>query len=111
MVNSRPCSNSHHYFQEMPMDRTSKPQGTQFPINTTATNTQRVGARLRPFPVALFVIGVIVLTFSAFMVHAHPQPYPIDLQTTDAAQSMTLPSFVVSAIDFVSAVNDPTPSI
>ncbi len=93
------------------MDRTSNPQGTQFPVNTTATNTQRVGVRLRPFPVALFVIGVFVLTFSAFMVHAHPQPYPIDLQTTGAAQSMTLPPIAVSAIDFVSAVNDPTPSL
>ena len=93
------------------MDRTSNPQGTQFPVNTTAANTQRVGVRFRPLTVALFVIGVIILTLSAFMVHAHPKPYPIDLQTTDAVQSMTLPSFFVSAIDFVSSLNDPLPSI
>jgi membrane-associated phospholipid phosphatase len=93
------------------MKSTSNPQGTPLPINSKVAHTQRVGVRLRPFLVALFVIGVVALTFSAFMVHSHPQPYPIDLQTTDATQSMTLPSFVVSAIDFVSAVNDPTPSI
>src|ERR1700730_11943371 len=111
MLECQPYSNSHHCFQEMLMDRTTNPQGTQFPVKTTAANAQRVDVRFRPLPVALFIIGVIALTFSAFMVHSHPQPYPIDLQTTDAAQSMALPSFVVSAINFVSALNDPLPSI
>ncbi len=93
------------------MHRTSNPRGTQFPVNTTADNTRRVGVRLRPLPVALFLIGVIVLTLSAFMVHAHPQPYPIEMQTTNAVQSMKLAPVVVNVIDFVSSVNDPTPSI
>ena len=93
------------------MSSTSNPQGTQVPANSPMPKAQHVNVRLRPFPVAIFVIGVIVLTISAFFVHAHPQPYPIDLQTTDAAQAMTLPTFVVSAIDFFSAANDPVPSL
>ena len=93
------------------MDSTSNPQGTPLPINTAIANTRRIGVRLRPLPVALFMIGFIALTISAFMVHAHPKPYPIDLQTTDAAQAMILPSFFVSAIDFVSTLNDPVPSL
>src|ERR1700674_5259744 len=111
MIECQPYSNSHHYFQEMPMDRTSNPQGTQVPVNSTTPKARRVDVRLRPTLAALFVIGIIVLTFSAFMVRYHPQPYPIDIQTTDAVQSMALPSVFVNSIDFVSALNDPLPSI
>jgi len=93
------------------MSRYSNPQGTQAPLNSTPAKAQHVDVRLRPIPVVFFVIGVIILTVSAFMVHTHPQPYPIDLQTTDAAQSITLPLIIVSAIDFISAINDPLPSI
>ncbi len=57
------------------------------------------------------MIGFIILTISAFFVHTHPQPYPIDLQTTDAVQAMALPAFFVSFIDFFSSLNDPLPSI
>src|ERR1700724_3303503 len=93
------------------MSSTSNHRGTQLPINTTAASAQRVDVRLRPIPVVIFILGVIILTFSAFMVHAHPQPYPIDLQTTGAAQSLKLPPVVVNSINFVSAVNDPAPSL
>lgn len=93
------------------MDSTSNPQRTPLPATSTVAPARRVTVRPRPVPVAFFVIGVIALTVSAFLVHGHPRPYPIDLQTTNAAQSMTLPTFVVSALDFVSAVNDPTPSL
>ena len=93
------------------MDSTSNPQETQTPVNSTKAQARRVDVRLRPLPVALFVIGLIILTVSAFFVHSHPRPYPIDLQTTDAIQSMTLAPVVVTGIDFVSAANDPAPSI
>ena len=74
-------------------------------------SARRVKVRPRPFWVCLFVFGFLLLTVSAFFVHAHPRPYPIDLQVTEGVQSEALPSFVVSAIDFFSAVNDPLPSI
>jgi membrane-associated phospholipid phosphatase len=93
------------------MSSTSNPQGTQYPVNSTAHKARKVDVRLRPIPVIVFILGVIILSVSAFLVHAHPQPYPIDLQTTDAAQSMTLAPVIVNSIDFVSAVNDPTPSL
>src|SRR5579859_36519 len=97
--------------EEKKVDSTTNPQGTQVPATSTKVSARRVDVRLRPFPVAIFVIGIIILTISAFFVHAHPRPYPIDLQTTDDVQSMALPAFVVGSIDFFSAVNDPLPSI
>ena len=93
------------------MSSTSNQQDTHLPANATASKAKRVNVRLRPIPVVLFVIGFILLTVSSFFVHAHPQPYPIDLQTTDTIQSMLLAPIVVNAIDFVSAANDPAPSI
>ena len=93
------------------MESTTNPQGTSLPATSMRAVASRVDVRLRPFPLGIFVIGFIILTMSAFFVHAHPRPYPIDLQVTEAAQSVTLPGFVVSAIDFFSTVNDPTPSI
>ncbi len=93
------------------MDSTTNPQGTSIPAKTPEASARRVDVRLRPFPVGIFVIGVIILTISAFFVHTHPRPYPIDLQTTDAVQAMALPAFAVSFIDFFSALNDPIPSI
>jgi len=98
------------------MDSASNPPGTPLPVDSPsvdskAASSKRVAVRPRPIPFVLFILGVIILTLSAFMVHAHPQPYPLDLQTTNAAQSMTLPPIVVSVIEFFSTVNDPTPSI
>lgn len=93
------------------MGSTTNPQGTQTPTTSTKVSARQVNVRLRPFPVAIFVIGIIILTVSAFFVHTHPRPYPIDLQTTDAVQAMALPAFAVSFIDFFSAANDPLPSI
>jgi membrane-associated phospholipid phosphatase len=93
------------------VDSTSNPQGIPLPATTTTANVKRVDVRLHPFPVGVFVLGFIALTISAFFVHSHPRPYPIDLQTTNTVQSMTLAPIVVGAIDLVSAINDPTPSI
>ena len=98
------------------MDSITNPEGTGTPIPAMAipvkvSAAQRVDTRPRPFPTIIFVIGFIILTVSAFFVHAHPRPYPIDLQVTEAVQSVALSTFVVNFIDFFSAVNDPTPSI
>ena len=81
------------------------------PAPSPRASARRVKVRPRPFWVGLFVFGLLLLTVSAFFVHAHPRPYPLDLQVTEAVQSVALPSFVVSAIDFFSAVNDPLPAI
>jgi len=93
------------------MDSASNPPGTPLPVDSKAASSKRVTVRPRPIPFVLFILGVIILTVSSFLVHGHPRPYPIDLQATNAAQSMTLAPVVVSAIEFFSTVNDPTPSI
>jgi membrane-associated phospholipid phosphatase len=95
---------------------TTNPRGKGTSIHAEAkpgkvSAARCVTVRLRPFPIIIFVIGFILLTVSAFFVHAHPRPYPIDLQVTDAVQALPLPPFAVSFVDFFSALNDPLPSI
>ena len=91
------------------MDSTSQPQGASLPARPAAT--VRPGIKVRLWEAIYFVIGLIVLITAAFFVHAHPRPYPFDLDFTLAIQ--TFPSIPVlnGVIDFVSSLNDPVPSI
>lgn len=93
------------------MTRSSSQERSALPTNALVARASQIHIRLRPVPVAFFMLGFLALTGSAFLVHGHPRPYPIDLQTTNAVQSMALPSFIVNAIEFFSAANDPTPSL
>ncbi|HVB74501.1 MAG TPA: phosphatase PAP2 family protein [Ktedonobacteraceae bacterium] len=93
------------------MDKTSSPQGTLPRNESGAAKAQRVMVRLRPIPVVLFIIGFIILVFSSVVVHSHPKPYPIDLQTTYAIQSTTLAPPITAFMNFISAINNPLPSI
>ncbi|HLX58919.1 MAG TPA: phosphatase PAP2 family protein [Ktedonobacteraceae bacterium] len=93
------------------MNSRSYPQGTVPTLEAKALKAQRVTVRLRPIPVVLFVIGVIILTASSVIVHSHPRPYPFELQTTDAVQATKLAPALNSAIDFISSINNPLPSI
>jgi membrane-associated phospholipid phosphatase len=61
--------------------------------------------------VAFFVVGVIVLSTASVLVHGHPQPYPLDLQTTLTVQHLHPYPWVNDFIEFVSSLNDPTPTI
>ncbi len=65
----------------------------------------------RPVEVVFFALGVIILVVSSVLVHFHPRPYPIDLQTTETIQALHLYPWVTSFIEFFSSLNNPTPSI
>jgi membrane-associated phospholipid phosphatase len=67
--------------------------------------------KVRPIEAIYFVIGLILLIVASFFVHAHPRPYPIDLQATLAIQSFPTIPVLTGLIEFVSALNDPIPSI
>lgn len=67
--------------------------------------------KVRPIEAVYFIIGLIVLVTAAFFVHAHPRPYAIDLATTLAIQGFPGIPVLTGAIEFVSEINNPTPSI
>ncbi len=91
------------------MDSISRPQGTPLPASPAAP--LRPHLTVHPLEAIYFVIGLIVLITAAFLVHAHPRPYPFDLNFTLAIQSFPSIPVLTGVIDFVSALNDPVPSI
>lgn len=92
------------------MDETANPQMTASPTETVAKKPLDA-ERARPGEIVGFVIGVIVLATSSVLVHAHPRPYPIDLQTTETIQALHPYPWVNAFIEFFSSLNNPTPSI
>lgn len=95
------------------MGSTTNPQG----VGTTNSQTTQSGMnklaiqRPRPIEVILFVLGVIILAIASVLVHFHPRPYSFDLQTTETIQSLKLLPWINAFIEFVSALNNPIPSI
>ncbi len=95
------------------VDSTANPQGTRVPSAPTKAVGSNVTVIQRPRPVEVicFVLGVIVLVVVSLLVHFHPRPYAIDLQTTETIQALQLNSWITAFIEFVSSLNNPTPSI
>ncbi len=58
----------------------------------------------------LWLIAVLILGTASVIVHFHPGPWPIDLQTTIYVQHHTWAGFY-PFLNFVSFLNDPIPSI
>jgi membrane-associated phospholipid phosphatase len=97
------------------MDTSTDPQGMQSSALAPANNgaSQNLPAVIRPHTagVVCFVIGIIVLSTACVLVHGHPQPYLFDLETTLAVQHLHPYPWVNAFIEFVSSLNDPTPTI
>jgi undecaprenyl-diphosphatase len=95
------------------MDGTTNPQGVKTPAIPTKTGEANPPAtdRPRPVEVILFVLGVIILAVASVLVHLHPRPYAIDLQTTETIQALQPNPWINAFIEFVSSLNNPLPSI
>jgi membrane-associated phospholipid phosphatase len=93
------------------MQNTTNPggQGIQMPTpTTTAGGENRQDAQRRHrVEAVLWIIGLLVLTASCFVIHAHPQPYSFDLAATHAVQGWHLPAWLLTLIVLPSIVNDP----
>lgn len=80
------------------------------PSGTDASDkTQHSMNRLYP-GLYLWIIGIIVLLVASVVVHFHPGPWPIDLQTTIFVQHTQIWPWVFWFLNFVSVLNNPLPS-
>ena len=95
------------------MDSTTGLPGKQ-PLGDTAlaaSSNQRVAHTRAIVGYTLWVIGFVLLMVAAVIVHSHPGPYPIDLQTTITLQHLQVWSVVSTPIYLASIVDDPIPII
>src|SRR5579863_1878667 len=93
------------------MAKATNPQGMQTPTATmTAGGENRQDAQRRHrVEVVIWVVAIFAFIASAFVIHAHPTPYPIDLEATHAAQANTPFSNIINPIlNIPSVVNNPT---
>jgi undecaprenyl-diphosphatase len=60
--------------------------------------------------VFFWITGLIVFIFACVTIHFHPQPYPIDLSTTEAVQNAHTPAPILDVVNFPSLLNNPIPS-
>lgn len=95
------------------MASTTNPKSIQTPTATTTgggENRQDAQRRYRVQAV-LWVIGLIVFIASAFVMHAHPKPFTIDLNATHFAQTpRPFSSWFDPIVNFPSMLNNPIPS-
>ena len=78
---------------------------------TTAGGENRKDARNRHrVEFLLWVIGLIVLVISCFIIHAHPQPYPVDIATTQTLTQIQDVPWASTLLQFPSMWNNPLPS-
>ena len=94
------------------MSSTTNPKGIQISAEATTPggeNLQDARKRHR-IEVVLWVLGLIVFILACVTIHFHPQPYPIDLSTTEAVQNAHTPAPILDVVNFPSLLNDPIPS-
>ncbi len=81
--------------------------GERLPGATTQTS----GKKRFPVGLVLWIIGFIILVAASVMVHLHPGPWPIDLQTTIFIQHLHMAVWILAFLNFISFLNDPIPSL
>ncbi|MEO8972935.1 MAG: phosphatase PAP2 family protein [Ktedonobacteraceae bacterium] len=94
------------------MSSTTHPEGIQRPTDsTTASGEDRQAARKRHrFEAVFWILGLIVFIIACVTIHLHPQPYPVDLSTTEAVQQANTPAPILDVVNFPSLLNNPIPS-
>lgn len=95
------------------MHEMTHPQGIQTPTSTlTAGGEHRQDAQRRHrIEAFLWSVGVIIFMLTCFAIHAHPQPYTIDLAATQTVQGLPLPGWLAAVLTFPSMLNNPLPSL
>lgn len=81
----------------------TSPVTTVFKKWSTASIGQRLGA-------VIWFIGLISLLAACVIVHSHPGPWPVDLQTTLYVQSLHLWTWVSAFLTFINVFNNGIPA-
>src|SRR6266581_3090363 len=89
-----------NYIRRVVMGTTTNPRTIQKPgSTTTAGGENRQEDRIRhTWQAILWFIGLLVLIAASVFVRFHPQPFPIDVQTTQTVQSIPLWPWLTSTL-------------
>jgi membrane-associated phospholipid phosphatase len=94
------------------MDNTTGSPSTQTRNNSTLAASGKRQQRLigQAIGFTLWGIGLLLFIVSCFVIHAHPQPYPIDITTTQTLQNLQDVNWADTILHFVGVAIDPITS-
>jgi membrane-associated phospholipid phosphatase len=94
------------------MDNTTGSPSTQTRNNSTlaASGKQQQRPIGQAIGFTLWGIGLLLFIVSCFVIHAHPQPYPIDITTTQTLQNLQDINWADTILHFVGVAIDPITS-
>jgi undecaprenyl-diphosphatase len=94
------------------MDSTSGSPSTQTRNNSTLAASGKRQQRLigQTIGFTLWGIGLLLFIVSCFVIHAHPQPYPIDITTTQTLQNLQDVNWADTTLHYVGLAIDPITS-
>ena len=87
-------------------------------IDSLRHEIARTGSELREetwsryrVPTIIWIVGLLVFIVAAIIIHIHPGPFAVDLQTTITIQHSTTWPWAVAFFSFISVFNNPTYSL
>ncbi len=91
---------------------TTNPKSTQILIAPTTANAEKRGnARIRQSIGAIvWSVGFIILIIASVLVHAHPGPWPFDLESSLYVQGFHLWAWVIACLTFINVFNNGIPA-
>ncbi|HEX6107812.1 MAG TPA: phosphatase PAP2 family protein [Ktedonobacteraceae bacterium] len=94
------------------MDNTTGSPSTQTRNNSTLAASGKRQQRIigQAIGFTLWGIGLLLFIVSCFVIHAHPQPYPIDITTTQTLQNLQDVNWADTILHFVGVAIDPITS-
>jgi membrane-associated phospholipid phosphatase len=94
------------------MDSTSGSPSTQTRNDSTLAACRKRQQRLigQTIGFTLWGIGLLLFIVSCFVIHAHPQPYPIDITTTPTLQNLQDVNWADTTLHYVGLAIDPITS-
>lgn len=89
-----------------------KGQGLKTPTDIVIADGENKGDAQKRYRIeaVIWSIGLLLFIISCFVIHFHPQPYPIDLTTTYAVQSLHLWPWLSTLLILPSIYNNPIPA-
>src|SRR2546425_11957270 len=81
-------------------------------LTVSQTSSSAVQAkRMSQIPgIILWVLGLAVLITAAWIVHNHPRAWPFELAFSQGIQAWSLPTWLTTATNVITTINDPIPS-
>ena len=92
------------------MYNATNPEGLHTQTAATTLSGEKRDNMLKRHRVVAIIwgIGLLIFVVSCFIIHAHPQPFPLDIATTQTLQNLQDVGWAARVLHFVGVINEPS---